>query len=124
MESLQIAAIVLGAFFVLTFAYRLVYIAVRLTGKKRPTCEGQRNRYAVLIAARNEEAVIGHLIDSLKKQDYPQELVDIYVVADNCSDRTAEMARDHGAAVFERLEPEKATKGYALSFLFDRIKET
>lgn len=54
------------------------------------------HRFAVLIAARNEAAVIGDLIDSLKQQNYPAELIDIYVVADNCIDCTAEIAHAHG----------------------------
>ena len=50
----------------------------------------------MLIAARNEEAVIGQLIDSVKAQDYPQELIDVFVVADNCTDGTARIAREKG----------------------------
>lgn len=57
--------------------------------------DGHLHRCAVLIAARNEAAVIGSLIDSLKRQNYPADRIDIYVVADNCTDHTAEVAEAH-----------------------------
>lgn len=63
--------------------------------KRKPLPEGVPHRFAVLIAARNEAAVIGNLIDSLKQQNYPAELIDIYVVAGNCTDCTAEIAHAH-----------------------------
>ena len=47
------------------------------------------HKYAVIIAARNEELVIGQLIKSIKNQKYPEKLIDIFVVADNCTDNTA-----------------------------------
>ena len=60
----------------------------------------------------------------MKKQDYPEELYDIYVIADNCTDNTAEIARNAGAIVYERFDPEKKTKGYALNwFLKQKIEE-
>ncbi len=80
------------------------------------------HRYAVLVAARNEEAVIGHLLDSIRKQDYPQKLVDIFVVADNCTDATASIARTSGAICYERTDPAHRTKGYALQFLVEQIR--
>ena len=79
-------------------------------------------KYGVVIAARNEKHVIGLLVDSLMEQTYPQELYTIFVVADNCTDNTAEIAREHGATVYERHCPEKARKGWALEFLFEQIE--
>lgn len=61
---------------------------------------------AVLICARNEEKVIGNLIDSLNKQNYPKDKIHIFVVAHNCTDNTAEVSAAHGAVVFERNAPE------------------
>lgn len=84
----------------------------------------RQHRYAILIAARNEEAVIGHLLASIRRQDYPDELLTTFVVADNCTDRTAETARAGGAVCWERFDPNRRTKGYALAFLMDRIRET
>ncbi len=68
------------------------------------------HRYAVLIAARNEENVLGGLLDSIRAQNYPSELVDIYVVADNCTDTTAEIAYAHGAYVYERFNRARLEK--------------
>lgn len=77
----------------------------------------------MLIAARNERAVIGQLLDSIHRQDYPADLVDVYVVADNCTDDTAEVAAAHGAVVYQRQNRELVGKGYALQFLLERIRE-
>lgn len=82
-----------------------------------------RHRYGVLIAARNEEAVIANLIGSIKAQTYDENLVDIFVVADNCTDQTATIARDAGAIVYERFNKVQVGKGYALKYLLDQLME-
>lgn len=79
------------------------------------------NKFGVIICARNEQSVIGGLIDSLKRQNYPEELIDIYVVADNCCDYTAKYAEAAGATVFERNNQSLVGKGYALDFAFKKL---
>ena len=59
--------------------------------------------FAVIVAAHNESAVIGQLLDNLYSLEYPKELYDIFVIADNCSDDTAEIAKQAGAIVCERF---------------------
>lgn len=81
-------------------------------------------RYAVLISARNERNVIGNLINSLHAQTYPVELIDIWLVADNCTDDTAEVARSRGCHVVERFNKELVGKGYALTYLLDHMLDT
>jgi len=81
------------------------------------------HRYAVLIAARNEEAVISQLIESIRNQSYPSHLINIFVVADNCTDNTAEVARKAGAVVWERFNRHKVGKGYALAYLLEQIEQ-
>lgn len=81
------------------------------------------HKYAILIPARNEESVIRNLIDSIKRQDYPAELITIFVVADNCTDKTAEVARNLGAVCYERFNDRDKTKGFALQFLFENIEK-
>lgn len=81
------------------------------------------HKYAFIIAARNENAVIGNLIDSIKNQNYPKELIDVIVVADNCTDNTAEISRQHGAIVYERFNNILVGKGYAMDYVFNKIKE-
>lgn len=105
------------------FAYRAIFGIVGVFCTKRFEPAKKHHRYAIVVAARNEETVIGNLIDSIAEQDYPKELITTFVVADNCSDRTAEIARRHGAICYERFDTEHCTKGYALEFLFDQIEK-
>lgn len=122
MQALLIADIVLFALFLLCYAYQVViYTPVSLLAKKRPHGQTKLHKLAILVAARNEEAVIGQLLDSLEKQDYPRDLFEVFVVADNCSDRTAEIAERYGATVFVRNSTEQVGKGYALDFLLTCI---
>lgn len=80
-----------------------------------------KKSFALLVAAHNEEAVIKDIIHSLLRVDYPRELYDIFVIADNCTDNTAAIARGNGAIVCERVNKEKRGKGYALEWMFDKI---
>ena len=92
--------------------------------KDKPLKVKKDHRFMAIIPAHNEEAVVANLIESLKNQNYNKELYDIYVIADNCTDRTAQVAREAGAIVYERFDPEKKTKGFALDwFLQQKIKE-
>ncbi len=79
------------------------------------------NRYAVLISARNEENVIGNLIGSIRDQTYPSDLIDIWLVADNCTDNTADVVRSLGCHVVERHNLELVGKGYALTYLLGHM---
>lgn len=102
----------------------MIWLAITtLAGLRRPRAlcvtGKEQYRFAVLICARNEENVIGNLIDSLKKQDYQK--YHIFVVADNCTDQTARVAQACGATVFERFNEEKKGKGYALHFGINRL---
>ena len=119
LESLQF---VLFIFFTAAYAYQFVYLAVGLFGKgKQVRQDANLHRYAAIISARNEEGVIGDLVKSLKEQNYPAQLLDVYVVADNCTDSTASVARKAGATVFERFNKVQVGKGYAMDWLFKRI---
>lgn len=77
--------------------------------------------FALVVAAHNEEAVIGPLVDNLLNLDYPKELYDVFVVADNCTDKTALIAKNAGALVHQRFNNEKRGKGYALEWMFHRL---
>ena len=88
--------------------------------KEKPIVNEKKNKFMAIIPAHNEEAVVANLIESLKKQDYPKELFDIYVIADNCTDSTAEIARKAGAIVYERFDEEHKTKGYALNWFLQQ----
>lgn len=92
--------------------------------KDKPLKIKKDHRFMAIIPAHNEEAVVGNLIESLKNQTYNKELYDIYVIADNCTDNTAKVAKEAGAIVYERFDSTKKTKGYALNwFLQQKIEE-
>lgn len=77
--------------------------------------------FALVVAAHNEEAVIGPLVENLLQLDYPKEFYDVFVVADNCTDKTALIARNSGAYVHQRFNNEKRGKGFALEWMFHRL---
>ena len=83
----------------------------------------KNHKYAIVIAARNEEKVIGNLLDSIKKQDYPKKLITTFVVCDNCTDNTLKVAKKHGAICYERHDLYHKTKGFALEYLFKCIEK-
>lgn len=120
----QIINYFIALLFVVAYSYQVIFMFISLFKKpvkyrKVP----QDKRYAFMIAARNEEMVIDKLIESIKDQSYPQELIDIYVIADNCTDNTALKAERAGAVVFERFNKKKVGKGYALDYLFTKVHE-
>ena len=109
------------------YFYQFIYIVIALIGdkkKKLDTYEAKKlHKFAFIIAARNEQAVIGNLINSIKQQNYPAEVIDVIVVADNCTDDTAQIAREHGAICYERFNNMLVGKGYALDYCFNKIVE-
>lgn len=83
--------------------------------------DARQRRFACVVCAHDEERVIEGVVRSLRAQDYPAELVRVFVVADNCTDRTAAVAAAAGAEVLHREDPAKKTKGYALQWAMDRL---
>lgn len=79
-------------------------------------------RFALITAAHNEEAVIKYHLESLKNLNYPPELFDIFIIADNCTDNTAAVAREEGVIVCERFSPQRG-KGFALEWMFAKLFE-
>lgn len=80
-----------------------------------------KNTFAVIVAAHNEEQVIGQLVENLHVLNYPRDLYDIYVIADNCKDKTALIAKNAGAIVYERFNLEQRGKGYAMEWMFEKL---
>ena len=92
--------------------------------KDKPYLTNKKHKFMAIIPAHNEERVVSNLIESLKNQTYDKDLYDIYVIADNCTDNTANVARRAGAIVLERFDPAHKTKGYALQWLLkQKIEE-
>lgn len=122
LESLNAFNFTIFILFLLLYLYQIIYAGVVLCGRKKPTPEAkQMHRYGVIIAARNEATVIRELLQSIKAQNYPDGLVTAFVVADNCTDNTAELAQAEGAVVYERFNQLKVGKGYALDYAFKHI---
>ena len=108
-----------------SFLYQVVCVITSFAAKSVDFPDAPFDKhYCVLIAARNEQKVIGNLISSIRSQTYPSELIDIWVVADNCDDSTAQVCREAGCHVVERNNRELIGKGYALSYAFDNIIES
>jgi cellulose synthase/poly-beta-1,6-N-acetylglucosamine synthase-like glycosyltransferase len=127
-----------GALLALPVAYLLLLTGAataeearrRLRARTRPAAQGAapRTRFLVLIPAHNEEALLPATLDSLARLDYPRDLYTVHVVADNCDDRTAEVARAKGSGslavrVHERRDPIARGKGHALRWLLERIRD-
>jgi cellulose synthase/poly-beta-1,6-N-acetylglucosamine synthase-like glycosyltransferase len=125
MEYLYIIQFALIWIVTIFWLYQLIVsICSLIKLKDKPIIEEKQNRFMAIIPAHNEATVVANLIESLKNQDYPKELYDIYVIADNCTDNTAEVAKNAGAIVCERFDETKKTKGFALQwFLAKKIEE-
>lgn len=112
--------------FSLCYMYQAVYAVIVLVKDHRrkitPVQDEPLHKFAVMIAGRNEEAVIGELVRSIKNQDYPEELIDIFVIADNCTDNTAQVAEEAGAEVLVRNDRLVVGKSHALDFALNRIR--
>lgn len=105
------------------YKYRNIYKILGIFCTRKFKEAKNFHKYAILIAARNEEAVIVKLIESIKKQNYPEDKLSIFVVADNCTDNTAEAARNAGAVCYERFDTKRKTKGFALQYLVECIRK-
>ena len=115
----QVLIWVINIFWVYQF---IISVTSLIKFKEKPLLINKKHRFIIALPANNEETVIGNLIKSLKMQDYDKDLFDIYVIADNCTDNTAKIARENGAIVYERFDETKKTKGYALNWFLSKMK--
>jgi len=109
---LSLVPILSGVYFTVTF------LRAPWRKKKIMPVEDPKTRYAILVPACNEARVIERVLVSLKNLDYPAELMDIHVIADNCTDNTAELAAVMGVRVLERHDAAHRTKMHALRWAF------
>jgi len=91
--------------------------------RSAPAAVEPRHRFAILIPAHDEEILLPRLLHSLDGLDYPRHLYTVHVVADNCTDRTAERARAAGAQTYVRTDPDHVGKGHALQWLLGQVRE-
>jgi len=109
---------------IIIFVFTMYYFLIGFCGmwrKKETKILTPEKTFAVIVAAHNEESVIGQLINNLQTLEYPKELYDIYVIADNCTDDTAAIAQNAGAIVCERTHAEKKGKGFAMEWMFAKL---
>ncbi len=126
---INILAVIGTVYSVLQIYRTFVAVVGVLTYEKFKNTENM-HQYGICIAARNEEKVIANLLDSIYNQDYPIEKLKIFVCADNCTDDTADIVREYreknnyeNLFLIEHQNPDERTKGYALRYLFEQIKE-
>ena len=109
-------------FFTFAYLYQAIFMIRALVQGTVRLPEAKRlHSYAFVIAAHNEEAVIGNLVESIFAQDYPRELMDVFVVCDACTDDTHAVAEAAGATVWDRNDLARRGKSWALDYAFDRI---
>ena len=110
---------------ILALAVTLYYYVIAVFGfipkKEKKIAKNRTNTFALLVAAHDEEMVIANMVKSLDALNYPREAYDVFVIADNCTDKTAQIARENGAIVYERFDTEKRGKGFALEWMFEKI---
>lgn len=126
MDYVQVVNLVftiLGGICSLLVVHFAVFAIVGIFAKKKYPKTEEKAKYGIIIPARNEEKVVGGLIESVYKNKYPQDKLQVFVIAHNCTDRTAEIAKSLGATVYEYNNPAECTMGYAFRYLFDRIRE-
>lgn len=123
MDFIRTINFIIAALFFICYSYQFLYIPVSIFKKEVSHKTVKKHRFAVLVSARNEEKVIGELIKSINSQTYGRENIRIFVIADNCTDETARVARISGARVYKRSDTEKIGKGYALEKLLRHISE-
>ena len=105
------------------FGLQLIYMLLFWLPKKTFKKTEKKNRIAVMIPAHNESDVIFDTVKDLENQDYPRDMFDVYVVADNCTDNTAELAAKAGAKVYVHTDdnPKHHMVGYALKYAFELL---
>lgn len=125
MNYITVVNTVFGILFGILGILALHFVFFAIVGiftKKTFPKTDQKLKYGVIIPARNEEMVVSGLIESIQKCKYPQDKLQIFVIAHNCTDHTAEIARATGATVYEYNNPNECTMGYAFRHLFDCIR--
>ncbi len=114
---LTVLTSLIGAVCVLSIVSLLTLLVAALLPRRRVgRTKAAPLALAVIVPAHDEALVLASTLDSLLAQDFPAECRELIVVADNCTDETAQIARVRGITVLERISAEERGKGYALNF--------
>lgn len=101
--------------------YQFTFSLFGLHKKKNKKQFKPEKSFAVLVAAHNEEEVVGALMENMKKLNYPSELYDVFVICDNCTDGTARIVKEHGMNACVRTNPNLRGKGYAIEWMLKEL---
>lgn len=108
--------------FFLIGAYQVLLSFFGWYRKKEKIVNRPTKSFALVVAAHNEEKVVGALVENLLKMDYPRELFDIFVICDNCTDGTADVVRSYpGVFACERTNPNERGKGFAIEWMLREL---
>lgn len=118
----MVAMLAVGLALLTTYLIVLT-VAALFARKHGPGAGPKTRRFAILVPAHDEEALLGRLLTSLKEQDYPTDRFEVCVVADNCHDTTASLARSMGARVYEHVNALEQAKGFALRWLLEQLRD-
>lgn len=119
----KIASGIIVLVYIISFYYLSISVLGLLIKNKKDKDICKKNKFAIVIAAHNEEKVIVNSLKSLNELKYDRDYFDIFVVADNCTDKTAEYSVKENALVYERFDDKNKGKGYALEWMFNKIFE-
>lgn len=119
----KIASSIVILVYIISFYYLSISVLGLLIKNKKDKKIYIKNKFAIVIAAHNEEKVITNSLKSLNDLKYDKDYFDIFVVADNCTDKTAEYSLKENAIVYERFDKDRRGKGYALEWMFNKIFE-
>lgn len=116
LAQLLLTALAIPALLTCSYLLTLTLLSAALP---RPARSRRQLRFAVIVPAHNEAAVITRCLASLQRMDWPKDQLRLWVIADNCDDATAELAQAAGALVLKRRNKRLRSKGYALAYAFD-----
>ena len=121
--ALDLLFIFFGIFILLIFVYLFFLAIVSLWPEKREELLPAKIKFGIIIPAHNEAELIGRTLERARAVNYPRELYEVIVVADNCDDNTEEIARQAGVTCWQRLDPVNRGKGNVLRWVFPRLLE-
>lgn len=110
---------------VFSLTVMIYYIVIGLCAFKKSNIEKDNKnfkKFACIIPARNEEIVIGYLIESLEKQNYPKGFYDVYVIPNNCTDNTETILEQKDVKIITCNDIKVNSKGDVLRYGFEVLK--
>jgi len=117
---LTMALLVIGLFTLYYIYFAVVYLLKR---DRMPQVKKEKYSFLVLVPAHNEEMTLPKTLQSISSLHYPRHLLNVLVVADNCNDKTAQIAQMMGVECLVRTNMREVGKGYALKWGIDHISD-